>query len=94
MHRARNYVVSLFLAASLAAPAVIIAAPIPQDASVQVKIYDKQHNDYHNWDDNEDHAWHQFLNENHRKDHDFKKANKKEQEEYWNWRHAHPDGHQ
>jgi hypothetical protein len=32
-----------------------------------------------------------FLTENHSDSHEFSKANKKEQSEYWNWRHAHPD---
>jgi hypothetical protein len=45
----------------------------------------------HNWDDNENHAWGQFLTENHRESHEYAKSNKKEQSEYWNYRHSHPD---
>ena len=91
MNRACRLATSLFLAAAIAAPASIIAAPLPQDASVQVRIYDKDHKDYHVWDDHENQMWHQYLTENHKKDEDFKKAEKKEQADYWNWRHAHPD---
>jgi hypothetical protein len=65
---------------------------VPQAASVQVRVYDKDHNDYHNWDDNENRAWGVFLTQNHRKSHEFSTANKKEQSQYWNWRHSHPDG--
>ncbi len=88
MHR---YIASLFLTAALAAPVSIMAVPVPQEASAQVRVYDKDHKDYHNWDDNENRAWGQFLSENHKKPHEFSKANKKEQSQYWNWRHAHPD---
>ena len=97
MHRPHRYIASLFLTATLAAPASIMAVPVPQEAHDQKeardqnRVYDKDHNDYHNWDDNENHAWGQYLSENHKKSHEFAKANKKEQSQYWNWRHAHPD---
>ena len=91
MHRAHRYIASLFLTAALAAPVSIMATPRPQDASVQVRVYDRDHKDYHNWDDNENRAWGQFTTENHKKSHEFSRANKKEQSQYWNWRHAHPD---
>jgi hypothetical protein len=55
------------------------------------RVYDRAHKDYHNWDDNENHAWGQFLTENHKSSHEYSKANKKEQSQYWNYRHAHPD---
>jgi hypothetical protein len=93
MQLAHRYVTSLFLAATLVAPVAILAAPAAQEARVQVRVYDKQHKDYHNWDDNENRAWNQFLVENHRDSHEYAKANKKEQSQYWNWRHAHPDHH-
>jgi hypothetical protein len=79
---------SLVLIACFVAPGAILAAP---QASVQVRVYDKDHKDYHNWDDNENRAWGQYLSENHKKPHDFKKTKKAEQSQYWNWRHDHPD---
>ena len=91
MQLAHRYVTSLFLAATLVAPVAILAAPAPQEARVQVRVYDRDHKDYHNWDDNENRAWGQYLNENHKNSHEFSKANKKEQSGYWNWRHSHPD---
>jgi hypothetical protein len=91
MHRAHCYIASLFLTAALAAPMAMIAAPGPQEAHAQVRVYDKEHKDYHNWDDNENRAWGQYLNENHRNSHEYSKATKKEQAQYWNYRHAHPD---
>jgi hypothetical protein len=89
MHRPHRYIASLFLTAALAGPVSIMAAP--QDAGVSVRVYDKDHKDYHNWDDHENRAWGQYLTENHRGSHEYAKANKKEQSQYWNWRHAHPD---
>ena len=40
MHRAHRYVASLFLTAALAAPRSMMAAPVPQGASVPVRVYD------------------------------------------------------
>ena len=88
-----KYIPALFLSAALMVPASALAAraAAKQDASVQVRVYDSEHKDYHNWDDNENRAWGQYLSENHKKAHDFQKADKKEQSNYWNWRHTHPD---
>jgi hypothetical protein len=91
MHLAHRYIASLFLTAALVAPVGIMAVPVPQESHDQNRVYDADHKDYHNWDDKENHAWGQYQTENHKKSHDFKKANKKEQSDYWNWRHAHPD---
>ena len=93
MHHAHRYIASLFLTTALAAPALLMAAPVPQEASVQVRVYDSHHRDYHNWDDNENHYWGRFLEENHRNSHEYMHSNKHEQKEYWNWRHHHPDHH-
>jgi hypothetical protein len=92
MHRPHHYLASLFLTAALGAPISIQAMPTPQDDhDRQNRVYDKQHKDYHNWDDNENRAWGVYLTENHRNPHEFSRANKREQSQYWNWRHAHPD---
>ena len=97
MHRAHRYIASIFLTAALAAPVSIMAAPVPQEghdqkeAHDQNRVYDKGHKDYHNWDDNENHAWGQYLTEHHKKSHEFSKASKREQSNYWNYRHSHPD---
>jgi hypothetical protein len=91
VHLAHRYVASLFLTAALAAPVLMMAAPVPQEAGVQVRVYDRDHKDYHNWDDHERHQWGIFLSDNHRHDHEYAHANRKEQSEYWNWRHSHSD---
>lgn len=98
MQRRYRYLASFLLAAALASP-LAIAQQDDQHRQDQDnrstdnhnRVYDKGHKDYHNWDDNENRAWGQFLTENHKNSHEFSKANKKEQTQYWNWRHAHPD---
>ncbi len=91
MRHTHRYITSLFLAAALMAPVAIMAAPVPQEASVQVRVYDRDHKDYHNWDDHENRAWGIFLTNNHKKNHEFARANRREQSNYWKWRHEHPD---
>jgi hypothetical protein len=91
MRHTHRYITSLFLAAALAAPVAIMAAPVPQEAGVQVRVYDRDHKDYHNWDDHENRAWGIYLTNNHKKNHEFARANRREQSNYWKWRHEHPD---
>ena len=90
MHRAHRYIALLFLAAALAAPVAIMAAPVPQ-VGVQVKVYDKSHKDYHVWDDNEDRAYTQFRGSHQTYNVTFAKTTPKQQTTYWNWRHTNPD---
>ena len=92
MHRAHRYVASLFLAAAIAGPMSIMAVPSPQGATVQVRVYDRNHKDYHNWDDHENQAWGVYLTNNHRNHVEYAKARRGDQDAYWNWRHSHPDG--
>jgi len=90
--RITNRIIGTFLlAAALATPAVIMATPASNDDGVQVRVYDGRHKDYHNWDDRENHAWGIYLTNNHKKNHEYKDSKKREQSNYWNWRHAHPD---
>jgi hypothetical protein len=91
MDHARRYITSLFLAAALATPAAILAFPTPQVANVQIRVYDRDHKDYHNWDDNEGRAYSQYRSENPRSAAEYSHANRKQQSQYWNWRHSHPD---
>ncbi len=91
MQISNRYLAPLFLTAALAAPLAVMAAPGPQEANVQVRIYDRDHKDYHEWNDNENRAWDRYLAENHHKTYEFSRANEKQRSQYWNWRHSHPD---
>ena len=87
MHRFIGMVV---LAAALAAPLAISAAAAPQ-VSVQFRAYDRDHRDYHDWDGRENHRWGIYLNNNHRRYHEYRRSHRHEQSDYWRWRHEHGD---
>ncbi len=105
MHRGCQYFLGTFLlTAVLAAPTAISATAKLQDAGGQSddhqrdkdrnRIYDRDHKDYHNWDDNEDRSYRLYLGERHREYRPFVELKAKDQRAYWNWRHNHPDqGH-
>jgi hypothetical protein len=81
---------TVVLAAAFVAPTSIMAAAAPQ-VGVTVRVYDRNHRDYHNWDDREDRAWGVYLTNNHRRHYEYSKANRREQNRYWAWRHNHRD---
>jgi hypothetical protein len=87
----RRYFSTLFLGAILCYPVMSHAAAAPDKDDH--RYYDAEHKDYHEWNENEDRAWRHWLEEQHRGYHDWAKANKREQREYWRWRHAHEDWH-
>lgn len=102
MHHGYKYLLSSFvLTGALAAPIAIRAAATPQDNGRQEehhrddkdqrRVYDREHKDFHNWDDREDHSFRIYLGERHREYRPFAKLKVKEQRAYWNWRHDHPD---
>jgi hypothetical protein len=97
MHRGHRLVSSLFLAAALVAPSGIMAtsafAQPAQDEhhDKDHRYYDEEHKDYHDWDAHEDAAYRKYLKEQHRTYRAFDKMQAKEQQEYWHWRHDHPD---
>ena len=82
---------SIVLSAALAAGGGVALAATPQEARVQVRVYDPGHKDYHNWDDREDHAYRHYLEERHEEYRRYEKLKKSQQREYWEWRHSHPD---
>jgi hypothetical protein len=101
MLRGYQYLSSLFvLTAALAAPSARSATANSQDNGRQEehrddkdhnRVYDRDHRDYHNWDDSEDRSFRVYLGERHREYHPFTELKQKEQRAYWNWRHTHPD---
>ena len=90
MLSAHRYASALLLTAAFAVSGSAIAAA-PQEASVQVRVYDSNHHDYHNWDDREDRAYRGYLTERHEDYREYAKQNRKHQQAYWTWRHSHPD---
>jgi Ni/Co efflux regulator RcnB len=91
MHSMNRFIRSLFLAAAMAVPALVVPMAQAQQDSVQVRVYDKDHRDYHNWDDHEDRAYRRYLAEERRSYREYHRQHHKVQRHYWNWRHSHPD---
>ena len=85
----------LLLSIAFALPAALPAQDHDHDhdRDQQQRYYDSSHKDYHQWTDNEDRAYHQYVNEKHLHDRPFDKISKKQQTQYWSWRHEHPDSH-
>ena len=63
MHVARRYLSALVLTAALATTGSVVAARTPQD--VQVRVYDRDHKDYHDWNESEERAYKHYLEERH-----------------------------
>jgi hypothetical protein len=89
MKRTGLLVAGLFLATALVVPMATRTTAKPQ--GVSVRVYDRNHKDYHDWDDNESRRY-----EGYRKDHPeynvtFGKNNRRQQSTYWTWRHQHSE---
>ena len=93
--KSKRILSSMTLAMALAAPGMLIVPSLQGQVNVQVKVgrvYDRDHKDYHNWDDREDKAYRGYLVENHQEYRPYAKMKRQDQSNYWTWRHAHPDG--
>ena len=90
VHLANRCLSSLLLLAAFAVPTVMMANPTPQDG-VQVRIYDRDNRDYHNWDDREDRAYRRYLVAQHRTYREYHSQHRRVQRHYWHWRHRNPD---
>jgi hypothetical protein len=88
--RSHWFIGSLLLTGAIFAPTAVMAAPGAQEG-VQVRIYDRDHHDYHNWDDREDRAYRGYLVEHHRTYRAYNDQRARDQRNYWKWRHQHPD---
>jgi hypothetical protein len=89
MNRKKLFLSSLFMGAALIAPMAITVSAAPQ--AISVRVYDRNHKDYHNWDDREERSYQTFRVEHPKYQVTYSKAKHSQQNEYWTWRHAHPD---
>lgn len=53
------------------------------------RIHDRDHGDYHAWNNSEDRAYRHYLAERRKAYRDFYRLNDREQRQYWAWRHNH-----
>ena len=85
----RKFMGALLLSGVLMSPIVMRA-----DDHDRVRVYDPSHKDYHEWNENEEHAYRHWVEqERHIPYREWKHMNKKEQREYLRWRHEHMDWH-
>ena len=106
MNHMHQYLGSLIVGAALVAPVGIRAATnlsegvrIINAAQVSVQIgggrryYDPYQKDYHVWNSGEDRAYrHWAAEERHEAQvREFNRRNRRQQAEYWRWRHTHSD---
>ena len=82
----KKTIISLSVAAALLTPLSLLA----QDYHDQ-RYYDAHHRDYHQWNGNEDRAYHMYWEQHHHGYIDWDHASARQRQDYWNWRHAHSD---
>jgi hypothetical protein len=54
------------------------------------RYYDRDHKDYHEWNEGEDRAYRHWLETRHHAYVEWGKTKEAEQRAYWSWRHDHP----
>lgn len=105
MQRMQWYLGSLLIGTALLLPAGLRAVSNFQQDKIQPtkllddddkhrvrRYYDREHKDYHPWDDREDGAFRRWwVEERHETYRPFAKLKREEQSAYWKWRHEHPD---
>ena len=77
---------ALVLSTTLIGPVVAQAK-----APAEKRYYDKSGKDYHTWNSNEDRAYRSYVTEQHQQYRDFNRVNRNQQQQYFTWRHQHPD---
>jgi hypothetical protein len=76
---------ALVLSATMISPVVGLAEQHDK------RYYDRDGKDYHTWNNNEDHAYRAYLQEQHKDYRDFNKVKRADQQQYFKWRHTHSD---
>jgi hypothetical protein len=89
MKRIGLLIPALLLSTVLVAPLATQTSAKPQ--GVSIRIYDRDHKDYHDWDDREGRAYERYRHDHPEFKVEFRKNNSRRQTEYWRWRHGHPD---
>ena len=81
----------LILSAFVLSASFLVPVVARADDHHEKRYYDRNGKDYHTWNNNEDRAYRQYLGEQHRDYRDFNRTNRSQQQQYFTWRHTHPD---
>ena len=93
----KKALLSASLVAALLSPTLINAQDRDRDRDrgehhdQDRRYYDRRHKDYHNWDSNEDRAYHMYWEQHRRSYIEWERANERQRQAYWDWRHQHSD---
>lgn len=87
MNRKGLLTAALFLTAALVAPLATKVSAAPQ--LISVRVYDRDHHDYHNWDDGERRYYETYRHDHRGYNVEFRRSSRAQQRAYWNWRHEH-----
>lgn len=92
----RSEYMTHFLKIVLLGAALVAVAPSqdrrdqPSHDQQQTKrYYDKTRKDYHEWNQDEDRRYHEYLKERRMQDRNFDRLNSRQQSDYFKWRHQH-----
>ena len=94
MKKGMRYLSTILLVGAMSAPLAIAQDRDDHDQNRdRNRVYDRQYKDYHNWTPDEDNAYRQwYTNTYHDREYrDYRKLHRKEQNEYWRYRHEHQD---
>lgn len=81
----------LILSAFVLSASFLVPVVARADDHHEKRYYDRNGKDYHTWNNNEDRAYRQYLGEQHRDYREFNRTNRSQQQQYFTWRHTHPD---
>ncbi len=86
---------SLVVGITLLAPVAVFAQDHDRRDSQQTqRYYDRQNKDWHEWNGNENNYYQRYSQQNHVNNKDFKRLSKRQQDQYFRWRHQqHDDAH-
>jgi hypothetical protein len=69
--------------------AIAPVSAVAQDHRGEKRYYDRQHHDYHYWNDGEDRQYRAYLVERHAAYVPFVQVNRRHRQEYFTYRHEH-----
>lgn len=81
----------LILSALVLGTTMMIGPVVGRADPQEKRYYDRNGKDYHTWNNNEDRAYRSYLTEQHQTYREFNKVNRSRQQQYFTWRHQHPD---
>lgn len=78
----------------MAAAIAVLAATsgcAPRPVVHVMTVYDPQYHDWHRWDDKERAAYRRYWQDTHEPFRSYDALQQNEVNDYWTWRHGHPD---